>query len=118
MLVQAAAIAAIAAGDGFVAWLVAAAALGVGTALVYPTLIAVVADVAASTWRASAIGVYRLWRDLGFAVGAIVTGLVADAAGMPAAIWLVAALTALSGITVAALLDETRPSREVRLPLG
>jgi MFS family permease len=114
MLVQAGAIAAIAAGDGFVAWLAAAAALGVGTALVYPTLIAVVADVAAPTWRASAIGVYRLWRDLGFAVGAIVSGLVADAAGMPAAIWLVAVLTALSGIAVAGLLDETRPAREVR----
>jgi len=109
MLIQAAAIAAIAAGDGFVAWLVAAAVLGVGTAMVYPSLIAVVADVAAPSWRASAIGVYRLWRDLGFAVGAIVSGLVADAAGIPAAIWLVAILTALSGLTGAALLDETRP---------
>jgi MFS family permease len=109
MLIQAAAIAAIAAGNGFGAWLVAAAALGLGTAMVYPTLIAVIADVAAPAWRASAIGVYRLWRDLGFAVGAIVSGLVADAAGIPAAIWLVAILTALSGLTAAALLDETRP---------
>ena len=109
MLVQAGAIAAIAAGDGFLTWLVAAAALGVGTALVYPTLIAVIADVAAPSWRASAIGVYRLWRDLGFAVGAIVSGLVADAAGIPAAIFLVAGVTALSGVVAAALLDETRP---------
>src|SRR5688572_10637309 len=109
MLMQAAAIGVTASGDGFVTWLVAAAGLGVGTALVYPTLIAVVADVAAPSWRASAIGVYRLWRDLGFAVGAIVSGLVADAAGMPTAIWLVAVLTALSGLVAAALLRETRP---------
>ncbi len=118
MLVQAAAIALIATGHGFVTWLVAAAALGVGTALVYPTLIAVVADVAAPSWRASAIGVYRLWRDLGFAVGAIVSGLVADAAGMPAAIWLVALLTAISGIVVAAILDETRPAGVVPATLS
>jgi MFS family permease len=109
MLVQAVAIGLIAAGDGFQTWLVAAAALGLGTAMVYPTLIAVIADVAAPSWRASAIGVYRLWRDLGFAVGAIVSGLVADAAGIPVAIWLVAALTALSGLVAAALLRETRP---------
>lgn len=118
MLMQAASIGVIAWGNGFATWLVAAAALGVGTALVYPTLIAVLADVAAPSWRASAIGVYRLWRDLGFAVGAIVSGLVADAAGMPAAIWLVAVLTALSGIVVAALLVETRPAGEVPPPLG
>jgi MFS family permease len=118
MLMQAVAIGVIASGNGFVTWLVAAAGLGVGTALVYPTLIAVVADVAAPSWRASAIGVYRLWRDLGFAVGAIVSGLVADAAGMPAAIWLVAVLTALSGIVVAALLAETRPAGGVPPPLG
>ena len=118
MLMQAAAIGVIAVGDGFVTWLIAAAGLGVGTALVYPTLIAVVADVAAPSWRASAIGVYRLWRDLGFAVGAILSGLVADAAGMPAAIWLVAALTGLSGVVAAAVLVETRPPSEVTPPLG
>jgi len=116
MLIQAAAIAAIAAGDGFAAWVIAAAALGVGTAMVYPTLIAVIADVAAPSWRASAIGVYRLWRDLGFAVGALVSSLVADAAGMPAAIVLVATLTALSGLVAAAFLAETRPGRVVSRP--
>ncbi len=118
MVVQAAAIGAIAAGDGFTTWLVAAMALGVGTALVYPTLIAVVADVAAPSWRASAIGVYRLWRDLGFAIGAIVSGVIADAAGIPAAIWLVAVLTAASGLIAAALLDETRPRGGATAPLG
>ncbi len=118
MLVQAAAIGAIVAGDAFATWLVAAAGLGLGTAMVYPTLIAVVADVAAPSWRASAIGVYRLWRDLGFAVGAIVSGVVADTAGMPAAILLVAALTAISGIVAAGLLDETRPRTGARGALG
>jgi MFS family permease len=109
MLVQAAAIGVIALGNDFTAWAAGSVGLGVGTALVYPTLIAAVADVAAPAWRASAIGVYRLWRDLGFAAGAIVAGLVADAAGIPAAIWLVAVLTAASGIVVAFLLSETRP---------
>jgi MFS family permease len=110
MLLQAAAIAAVALGDGFTVWAIAAAVLGLGTALVYPTLIAVVADVAAPAWRASAIGVYRWWRDLGFAVGAIVSGVIADRAGIPVAIWLVAALTAGSGLVVAAALRETRPA--------
>jgi MFS family permease len=112
MLVQAAAIGVIASGNGFVTWLVAATGLGVGTAMVYPTLLAVIADVAAPSWRASAIGVYRLWRDLGFAVGAIVSGLVADALGIPTAIWLVAAFTAISGLIAAMFLAETRPRTE------
>lgn len=109
MLVQAAAIGAIAIGSSFDAWLIAAAVLGLGTAMVYPTLLAAVADVADPAWRGSAIGVYRLWRDLGFAAGALVTGIVADAAGMPAAIWAVAVLTAASGLLVLARMRETRP---------
>jgi len=107
MLVQAGAIAGIALGNGFAAWLVAAAALGLGTAMVYPTLLAAIADVAAPSWRASAIGVYRLWRDLGFAVGALVAGIAADAFGMPAAIGLVAALTAASGLVALIRMRET-----------
>jgi MFS family permease len=114
MLLQAAAIAVIALGDGFALWAGAAAVLGLGTAMVYPTLIAVVADVAAPRWRASAIGVYRWWRDLGFVAGALLSGIVADRAGMPAAIWIVAGVTAGSGLMAAAALRETRPSR----PLG
>jgi predicted MFS family arabinose efflux permease len=88
--------------------------------MVYPTLLAAVADVAAPAWRASAIGVYRLWRDLGFAAGAIVAGVIADRLGMTAAIWVVAALTALSGLVVAVRMRETRDreapgtSRQVR----
>jgi predicted MFS family arabinose efflux permease len=83
--------------------------LGLGTALVYPTLIAAVADVAEPSWRGSAVGVYRLWRDLGFAAGAIVSGLVADAAGISSAIWVVAVITALSGLVVLGRMRESRP---------
>jgi MFS family permease len=110
MLVQAAAIAVIALGASVPVWLAAAAALGLGTALVYPTLLAAVADVAEPAWRGSAVGVYRLWRDLGFVAGAIVAGVVADAAGMTSAIWAVAVLTAASGIVVALRMRESRRS--------
>jgi MFS family permease len=109
MLLQAAAIAVIAAGSSFGVWLAAALVMGAGTALVYPTLIASVADVAEPSWRGSAVGVYRLWRDLGFAAGAIVAGLIADAAGIASAIWVVAALTAGSGVVVLMRMRETRP---------
>jgi MFS family permease len=101
MLTQGAAIALIAATTGFAPWAAGAALLGVGTAMVYPTLLAAIGDVAHPTWRARSVGVYRLWRDSGFAVGAILAGLIADWLGMSAAIWAVAALTALSGIVVA-----------------
>ncbi|MHB8459186.1 MAG: MFS transporter, partial [Candidatus Limnocylindrales bacterium] len=111
MLVQGAALAAIAATTSFGASLAAAAALGVGTAMVYPTLLAAVADVAEPAWRGSAVGVYRLWRDLGFAVGAVVAGAIADAAGISSAIWAVAALTALSGLVVLVRMDETHARR-------
>jgi MFS family permease len=111
MLLQAAAIATIAAGSSFAIWLAAAAVLGLGTALVYPTLLAAVADVAEPAWRGSAIGVYRLWRDLGFAAGAVVAGIMADAAGMSSAIWTVAIVTAASGLVVAVRMRETRRSR-------
>ena len=110
MLVQAAAIGLLAASHGFTPWALAGVLLGAGTAMVYPTLLAVVGDVAHPTWRASAVGVYRMWRDLGVAVGALLTGVVADIAGMAAAIWVVAALTALSGLIVAVRMYETRPA--------
>jgi MFS family permease len=107
MLLQAAAIGVIAAGSSFGVWLAVAVVLGLGTALVYPTLIAAVADVAEPSWRGSAVGVYRLWRDLGFAIGAIVAGLIADAAGIASAIWVVAVITAASGVVVQIRMRET-----------
>jgi len=108
LFVQALALAEIATTRGFGWWAAGAAALGVGTAMVYPTLLAAIGDVAHPGWRASAIGVYRLWRDLGFAVGALLSGVAADLFGMGTAIWLVAALTALSGGVVAVRMYETR----------
>jgi MFS family permease len=109
MLIQATALAVIAAVDTFGAWAAAAAALGIGTALVYPTLLAAIGDVAHPAWRARAVGVYRLWRDLGFAVGALLTGLLADAWGIRPAVWSIAGITAASGLLVAVRMYETHP---------
>src|SRR5438132_13805233 len=114
MFLQAAAIGWIAAASGFVSWALGALVLGVGTAMVYPTLLAAVGDVAHPRWRASAVGIYRLWRDGGFAVGAILAGVVADAFGITTAIWSVAALTALSGLVVAVRMYETHPAQRER----
>jgi MFS family permease len=101
MLVQAAALGMVAVGHGFGVWLAAAVLLGAGTAMVYPTLLAAIGDVAHPEWRARSVGIYRLWRDGGFAVGALLSGILADAFGLPAAIAVVAALTAASGVVVA-----------------
>jgi MFS family permease len=109
MVVQGGAIAWIAANTGFWAWAAGAAVLGVGTAMVYPTLLAAIGDVAHPTWRARSVGIYRLWRDAGFAVGAIVAGALADLVSIEAAIWAVAALTAGSGVVVAVRMYETHP---------
>lgn len=85
-----------------------AALLGLGTAMVYPTLLAAIGDVAHPSWRASAVGVYRLWRDLGYALGALLAGAVADALGISAAIWITAAITFASGLVTAVRMRETR----------
>ena len=107
MWAQAAAIAFIAAAHGFWPWAAGALVLGAGTAMVYPTLLAANGDVAHPTRRASAVGVYRLWRDGGFAIGALLAGIIADLLGLAAAIWAVAALTAISGLVVAVRMYET-----------
>ena len=101
MIVQAVALGMVAVGDSFGVWLAAAVLLGAGTAMVYPTLLAAIGDVAHPEWRARSVGAYRLWRDGGFAVGALLSGLIADAFGIPAAVAVVAALTAASGFIVA-----------------
>lgn len=112
MWLQGIALAGIALADSFTLWAVAAVLLGAGTAMVYPTLLATIGDVAHPAWRARSVGIYRLWRDGGFAVGALLGGVVADALGVRAAVWLVAALTATSGVIVAVRMYEThhRPS--------
>jgi MFS family permease len=109
MLLQAAAIAAMAAWSGFGPWLAAGIALGVGTAMVYPTLLAVVADVAEPRQRGAITGIYRFWRDLGFAIGAVLVGVLADRFDARVAILVVAGLTAGSGLVVAIRMRETRP---------
>jgi MFS family permease len=114
MWVQATALAVVAAGTDFVAWAVAAVMLGAGTAMVYPTLLAAIGDVAHPVWRARSVGVYRLWRDAGFAVGALLSGVIADLLGVRAAVWAVAALTAASGVLVAVRMYETHLGAAVR----
>jgi MFS family permease len=111
MLIQAFALAVVAAAHSFAVWSLAAILLGVGTAMVYPTLLAAIGDVAHPTWRARAVGTYRFWRDLGFAVGAVLSGVLADLWGVRTAIWVVAALTAGSGLIVAARMYETMEAR-------
>jgi MFS family permease len=108
MWVQAAGIAAVALSSHFVGFAVGGVLLGAGTAMVYPTLLAAIGDVAHPTWRASSVGVYRLWRDLGYAVGALLAGVTADALSVPTAIWLIAAVTFASGSVVALRMRETR----------
>lgn len=107
MWLQAAALAIIATVNAFGLWALAAVLLGAGTAMVYPTLLASIGDVAHPAWRARAVGVYRLWRDGGFAAGALLAGIVADALGVRAAVWVVAVLTAASGLVVAIRMYET-----------
>jgi predicted MFS family arabinose efflux permease len=75
--------------------------------MVYPTLLAAIGDVAHPSWRASSVGVYRFWRDMGYAIGALVAGIAADAFGLSAAMWMVAALTFASGLLAALRLQET-----------
>lgn len=101
MWVQAAGIAVTIAASGFAGFAVGAVLLGLGTAMVYPTLLAAIGDVAHPSWRASSVGVYRFWRDLGYAIGALVAGIIADAAGLSGAMWTVAALTLVSGVIAA-----------------
>ena len=115
MWVQGIAICMIAAAHGFSFWLVGALLLGVGTAMVYPTLLAAVSDVAHPQWRASAVGVYRLWRDGGYAVGALIAGIVADRFGLAAAIFVIGCITFISGVITAAFMYETLTAKRLSL---
>ena len=110
MWLQAGGIALIAVAHAFAGFATGAVLLGIGTAMVYPTLLASVGDVAHPSWRASAVGVYRLWRDLGYAIGALLAGATADAFGLGAAMWAIAALTFASGLVSAVRMTETLPA--------
>jgi MFS family permease len=107
MWIQATGIGVVTVAHAFAGFVVGAVLLGIGTAMVYPTLLAAIGDVAHPSWRASAVGVYRLWRDLGYAVGALIAGVTADAFGLHVAMWVIAALTCLSGVVSAARMRET-----------
>jgi len=113
MMLQGIAIGLIPFTQGFVWWAVDLILLGLGTALVYPTLLAAVSDVAHPAWRASAVGVYRLWRDSGYAVGAGLSGVLADLFGVSWAIGAIAGVTFLSGIVVSGVMRETLPRKPV-----
>ncbi|HEV2378498.1 MAG TPA: MFS transporter [Terriglobia bacterium] len=95
------------------AWILGALLQGLGTAMVYPTLLAAISDVAHPEWRATTMGVYRFWRDLGYAIGALISGIVADLLGMRAAIQVVAVLTLISGLQVAIRMRETLAAKRL-----
>lgn len=109
MWIQAAGIAVTVLASRFFGFATGALLLGLGTAMVYPTLLAAIGDVAHPKWRASAVGTYRLWRDLGYAAGALVAGITADLFGMSTSIWLVGAATFISGALVAVRMKEASP---------
>ncbi len=109
MLIQGGAIAMVAAADGFGMWLVALIGLGAGTAMVYPTLLAAVGDAVSPHARATTLGVYRFWRDAGAMAGALIGGALADLFGFASALYVVALLTAASGIVAARTLTAGRP---------
>ena len=112
MWLQAGGIVVVALGEAFGHYALGAVLIGGGTAMVYPTLLAAISDVVQPSWRASAVGVYRLWRDMGYAVGALLAGGVADAFGLAAATLVIASLTFLSGTVVALRMGETFRSGE------
>ena len=105
MWVQAAGLFLTAATSHFEWWLVGSLLLGLGTAMVYPSLIAAVSDASHPSWRARSLSVYRFWRDLGYAIGALAAGLIADLFGMVWAIGMIGALTFLSGVVVAVAME-------------
>jgi MFS family permease len=114
LVVQAVSLAVIAIGQGFAIWVLGAIGLGIGTAMAYPTLLAAIGDVAHPAWRASAVGVYRLWRDAGFVAGALLSGVIADLFGLVAAILVVAGITAVGAAIVAVHMYETHPRAPAR----
>ncbi|HVL87490.1 MAG TPA: MFS transporter [Candidatus Thermoplasmatota archaeon] len=118
MILQAAALLLFASTQGFWPWLAASVLIGFGTTMVYPTLLAAVSDASHPSWRASAVGVYRLWRDLGYAAGAVFAGFVAAAAGLQTAIAATGVVTLASGLVALALFRETviEPAPRVRIP--
>ena len=113
MIIQGIALIAVAAGPSWNTWLGAMILLGVGTALVYPTLLSAVSDHSRPSWRATAIGVYRWWRDFGYVLGAILAGFTADRIGIPGTVQWVGCLTILSGVVAASTYREAAHHRGI-----
>ncbi|MFP5326545.1 MAG: MFS transporter, partial [Acidimicrobiia bacterium] len=113
---QAAGLAGLAASDTVTGWIAAAVVLGAGTALVYPVLLAAAADLAPPEGRAKSVGLYRFWRDLGFVVGGVAGGPVADALGIPASLVVLAAVSLVSMALFLTRSPTTRPGRETSPP--
>jgi len=118
MFTQAGSLALIAAADSFGLWAAGTMLLGAGTAMVYPTLLAAIGDVAHPAWRGRAVGIYRVWRDLGYAVGALMGGVVADLWSLRAAVWVAAAVSVFSALVVAFRMYETHHRPDHTVPEG
>jgi MFS family permease len=106
MWVQAIGLVMVALLSGFTSWIIASVLLGIGTAMVYPTLLAAISDVAHPTWRARSLSIYRFWRDLGYAIGALLAGFIGDAFRLAWAIGAIGVLTFVSGAVVAIAMRE------------
>jgi MFS family permease len=118
MWIQACGIGWVAVSSEFIGFFFGTALLGLGTAMVYPTLLAAVGDIVHPSWRASSVGVYRLWRDLGYVAGALLVGVIADGVGVIAAMWAVATLTFVSGVAAALRMTETLHSKDSLMKEG
>ena len=118
MVLQSFALAIIALSGNFATWAMASALLGAGTAMVYPTLLATVGDVAHPTWRGRAVGVYRVWRDLGYAVGAICGGIIADTWDLRAAVWFAVGISLAAAVAAAVRMYETHPELRKKRMVG
>jgi len=116
MLTQAIALGATASATTTTGFTVGAVVLGLGTAMVYPTLLAAISDGSDPSWRGSAVGVYRLWRDAGYPAGAVASAVIADLVGISAAVWSVAGVTALSGFVVAARMRGRKTTHPRSMP--
>src|SRR5207249_5926813 len=114
MIVQAIGVWTVLLTNSFSVWIIGMSFLGIGTALVYPTLLAAISDIAHPRWRATSLGVYRFWRDLGFVFGAIGVGFLADLFGVTTAIQSVAWIALASGVFVFLVMREThsKPSKQ------
>jgi MFS family permease len=113
MWVQAAGLCVTAAVSNFRWWLAGSVLLGIGTAMVYPTLLAAISDASHPTWRARSLSIYRFWRDMGYAVGALLAGLIGDAFGLAWAIAAIGGLTFLSGVVTLIFMHATITAKTI-----